>query len=928
MKLPVRNSYFWLAVITALIGAAMLYAWKNPPPPYRPNAQNNNSATRSYAVSGQPRLVVGYNPDCPPYEYSLDGRPAGFTIEILRGAAALENLALTFEPGSETELRQRFERGEIDILSGAPYRPGLSQQYVFSLPVIDQVYDIFVTEGSSIRQPQDLAGKQVIILPNAPSETYLSANIPLAVPVYAGDIESALNMLAAGQGEAALLPKDQAILLAKSGNPTKIRNLAFDPFSIPYGYAVQPGAGDLLYRLNRGIAQMRESGAYYTIYERWFGVSPQPMVWNLFRYAVVGLLFIALFLAISAAWLGVLQRQVRQRSAQLAASEEKYRQLAENASEGVVVIRGPQVLYANQRAADIIGYSIEEMLRLPIAVIMGEDRYESARQQHRSLMLTNGQVRSYTIKVRTKSGERRWLQVNGATVSWEGAPAYLDMFTDITAEYQAQLALRQSEDKFSKAFKTSPDSININRLSDGAYLEVNEGFTALTGYSEAEVIGIPSNQINIWANPEDRQRLLNEVMKQGFVRDMEFDFRIKNGSLRRGSLSARVIEVQGEPCLLTITRDVTERREAEQRIRQQVNRLAALRAVDLAMITSENLTYTLRILLDKVCDQLGLAHGGILLREEEKELRYLVARGFRANGTTGPSPLARQIFNLGRRLVLDSLRPEEAEGLPVGKMSSYLGLPFITRGQVVGVLELYHRGKLFLDDQDQEFLDAMMNAGAIAIENSRLLNNLEQANRDLIAAYDATIQGWARALELRDGETEGHSQRVTEMVLRLADALGVPESEQLHIRRGSLLHDIGKMAIPDSILLKKGPLSEDEWRIMRRHPSYAFELLSTIDFLRPALAIPYYHHERWDGSGYPGGISGEDIPLYARIFSVVDVWDALRTGRPYRPAMTDEEVYQYLVKNAGKHLDPRIVDTFLRLVYPDRAAPAPAKPRE
>jgi len=165
--------------------------------------------------------------------------------------------------------------------------------------------------------------------------------------------------------------------------------------------------------------------------------------------------------------------------------------------------------------------------------------------------------------------------------------------------------------------------------------------------------------------------------------------------------------------------------------------------------------------------------------------------------------------------------------------------------------------------------------------------------------------------------------KIQPMVLRLAEALGVPESEMIHIRRGALLHDIGKMAIPDSILLKEGLLGEEEWRVMRRHPTYAFELLSTIDFLRPALAIPYYHHERWDGSGYPGGIAGEDIPLFARIFAVVDVWDALRTGRPYRHGWTEEQVYQYLADNAGKHFDPRIVETFLRLAYPQRRPPAP-----
>ena len=189
-------------------------------------------------------------------------------------------------------------------------------------------------------------------------------------------------------------------------------------------------------------------------------------------------------------------------------------------------------------------------------------------------------------------------------------------------------------------------------------------------------------------------------------------------------------------------------------------------------------------------------------------------------------------------------------------------------------------------------------------------------NEELSRAYKATIEGWSRALDLRDHETEGHSRRVTEMTLRLAAALGVSESEIAHIRRGALLHDIGKMAVPDGVLLKPGPLNDEEWAVMRQHPVWAYEMLLPIEFLRPALNIPYCHHEKWDGSGYPRGLAGEDIPLAARLFALVDVWDALSSDRPYRRAWEPDRVLDHLQSLAGTHFDPQVVDAFLHLMEP------------
>jgi HD-GYP domain-containing protein (c-di-GMP phosphodiesterase class II) len=191
---------------------------------------------------------------------------------------------------------------------------------------------------------------------------------------------------------------------------------------------------------------------------------------------------------------------------------------------------------------------------------------------------------------------------------------------------------------------------------------------------------------------------------------------------------------------------------------------------------------------------------------------------------------------------------------------------------------------------------------------------VQKANAEVLQAYDATLQGWSNALELREHETAGHSKRVVHYTLALARALNVDADELIHIQRGALLHDIGKIGIPDTILNKPGPLDDAEWTTMRQHPIYAYNLLSSISYLAPALVIPYGHHERWNGAGYPRGLAGEQIPLAARIFAVVDVWDALSYDRPYRSAWSKEKVIQYLKDQSGIQFDPRILTEFLRLI--------------
>jgi putative nucleotidyltransferase with HDIG domain len=235
-------------------------------------------------------------------------------------------------------------------------------------------------------------------------------------------------------------------------------------------------------------------------------------------------------------------------------------------------------------------------------------------------------------------------------------------------------------------------------------------------------------------------------------------------------------------------------------------------------------------------------------------------------------------------------------------------------------LEIYNRSRMDPDAEWLNFFETLAGETAIAIENAALFEELQRTNLDLSLAYDATIEGWSRALDLRDQETEGHTVRVTQMTLQLAHMMGVGDADLVQIRRGALLHDIGKMGVPDRILYKTGKLTDEEWEIMHRHPTFAYEMLSPISYLGHALDIPYCHHENWCGTGYPRGLKGEQIPLAARIFAVVDVWDALISDRSYRKAWEKNAALDYIRENRGKLFDPNVVDMFLKLISAEGVA--------
>jgi PAS domain S-box-containing protein len=381
--------------------------------------------------------------------------------------------------------------------------------------------------------------------------------------------------------------------------------------------------------------------------------------------------------------------------------------------------------------------------------------------------------------------------------------------------------------------------------------------------------------------------------------------------------------------LLTTLADIAgntiHRMRLHEQTQQRLERIAALHSIDVVINSSTNLQLTLDIFLTQVAAQLNIDAADVLLFDAQiNALEFSSGIGFRSQA--GQQPHIRPGDSLAGRILLEQrvlrvsnlaeyngaiLRREmmKAEGF-----ISYHGTPLISKGKVLGVLEVFHR-KLFSPDQDWlSFFDTLAGQVAIAIDNAALFKNLQQSNLELSMAYDETIEGWSRALDLRDKETEGHTQRVTDTALHLARAMNLKSSELVHMRRGALLHDIGKMGVPDNILLKPDKLTDEEWVIMRRHPVYAYEMLFPIQYLRLALDIPYCHHEKWDGSGYPQGLRGENIPLVARIFAIVDVWDALQSDRPYRKGWPRNKILKYIKEESGKHFDPQVVKEFMKLM--------------
>ncbi len=368
-----------------------------------------------------------------------------------------------------------------------------------------------------------------------------------------------------------------------------------------------------------------------------------------------------------------------------------------------------------------------------------------------------------------------------------------------------------------------------------------------------------------------------------------------------------------------------ETKSNEELARNRGDRLAALKKIEIAIRESYDLKVALGVLLDQVVQQLKINGAAVLiLRPEAANLEIVTQRGFRTStlaklksrlGQLPPGKIASDRLPIHIPMIREKPGSSDWDSIVNREgFRGYYGIPLIARGSIKGVLEVFTRSPLHPDPEWVSFLDASAGQAAIAIDKAELFENWQRANASLDISYDSSLQGWLHALQLRDKYTSVPDQKTIDKTLELAMVLGVPDRALVHLRRGVILHDIGKIGIPDHILFKPGPLNDDEWGIMRRHPIFAYEMLSQIPYLKDAIEIPYCHHERWDGLGYPRGLRGSDIPLSARIFTVVDVWAAMTSPRPYREPIQSADVRAYIEKNADRHFDRDVVDAFLRMI--------------
>lgn len=558
--------------------------------------------------------------------------------------------------------------------------------------------------------------------------------------------------------------------------------------------------------------------------------------------------------------------------------------------------------------------------------------------------------------------EQNLLCLNAARETGSG----LLEFVDDTQEIDARKAAEQTQRRRNTVLDVTPDYIMFCTI-DGSLTDSSRAFRTLCGLSVPNLSR--SNLFDFYT--EAAAKLMREIVLPAAIQtgmwSGEAALKAENGA-EEVTVHQTVIvhyEPDGRPESLTvICRNITESRRAAQemeryieertanlqeaiefmqqeiaeraraeaevltlnrQLEERLHRIDALRQIDAAIASSFDLRLTLGVFLEQTLAQLQVDAADILIcNPYEHRLEFGVGRGFRTTalrytrlqfgaGYAGRAAMERHLVHI----VDLKQEPGAFRNTPLlsgEQFVSYVALPLISKGQVRGVLEIFYRRKFQPDLEWLDFMETLAGQAAIAIDNAQMFEGLQRSNLELTLAYDATIEGWSRALDLRDHETEGHTQRVTALTLELARAMGIGEADLVGIRRGALLHDIGKVGVPDSILHKPGELTADERDLMQQHTQYAYQMLAPIAFLRSAIDIPYCHHEKWDGTGYPRGLKGGEIPLAARLFSVVDVWDALRSNRPYKKAWTHEQSCEHIQRMAGTHFDPAVVETFLRVV--------------
>lgn len=619
----------------------------------------------------------------------------------------------------------------------------------------------------------------------------------------------------------------------------------------------------------------------------------------------------------------------------LMASEERYRIVSEQTGQVVYDLDvNSGLIYWTGDIERVTGFRDDEFQAINVdcweARLHPDDRCTAMALFDEALRNVTAYRTEYRFQ--KKDGEYVYMEDHGIFVAGEGGTPcrMLGTMEDISYRKNAEEALRASEAKLRLQFDRMPIGC-IGFDADFRVTSWNPAAEQIFGYSSDEIMGKQPYRFLV---PEDTWGHVDSVLKR--LRDGENVIKCENRNLTKDGREIvcawnnnLMCADDGAPIgFLAMCQDITEQMESEKKIKHHMDNLAALGTIDTAINSSLDLRITLNVLLHETLKQLRVDASSVLLLDPHSQmLEYKAGIGFNTNRISSArvrlgESYAGRVARERKSLIIGDIVSGADQSAPIALIDSeefraYVGIPLVAKGQVKGVLEIFHRAPLETDDGWLGFVETFANQAAIALDNADMFDNLQNSHSELLLAYDTTIEGWSRALDYRDKETEGHSRRVTDMAVRIAREMGIGKDKLIHVRRGALLHDIGKLGVPDSILLKPGSLTDEEFAIMKRHTEIAFSILSPIEFLRPAMDIPYYHHEKWDGSGYPRGLRGDEIPLAARIFAYVDVWDALLSDRPYRPAWPLERVLEHIRSQLGRHFDPNIWDVIERVMFSD-----------
>jgi PAS domain S-box-containing protein/putative nucleotidyltransferase with HDIG domain len=618
-----------------------------------------------------------------------------------------------------------------------------------------------------------------------------------------------------------------------------------------------------------------------------------------------------------------------------------FRQLTENVRDvfWITTCDASEIFYVSPAFEEVWGRSIAELRREPLCwteAIPPDERTGVINGFREQVRLREPWRAEFRI-VRP-DGSIRWIRARGFPIcdAAGNVTRITGIAQDITESKRALELVRQSEQRL-RAVVEQTFQLCAILSPEGTILDFNRSGQEFNGQSYVELVGSPFWAIACFQDSAENLAAIKRAVAEA-ARALSARYQAEllrsDGAHRRIDIAVRPIFDDAGEVIYVIAEghDITDALRAEETIRtlnlhlhERLERQSALRRVDTAITAGEDLDRILTLVIEIARSQLGAEAAAVQRFDAGRgTLTFAACGGPGTSSLTGLTiPLAdsligRVIADGGTMCVPNMTKtgapPAHLRGLVAAGLTAFHAIQLKAKSQVKGAFAVFHRSHQAHDQEWLDFLAALATQTALAVIHTEVVDGLRRSNAELVDAYEATIDGWSRALDLRDEETDGHSRRVAELTVKVAAAMGVSDADLVHVRRGALLHDIGKMGIPDEVLQKAGPLTEAEWHTMRQHPRIAYDLLRSITFLRPALDIPYCHHERWDGTGYPRGLRGEEIPIAARIFAVADIWDALLSDRPYREAWDIHKVRRHLTNLAGNHLDPTAVAMFLRTV--------------